>query len=86
MGLNVQKMARQIMNDEQLLEILFQTNWSDSEDDFENSDNENEQASIHVPENIGIPSNNVEGNIITVLLSIVFLYFKFSTIFLLLIN
>lgn len=68
-------MARQIMNDEQLLEILFQTNWSDSEDDFENSDNENEQVSIHVPENIGIPSNNVEGNIIIVLLSIVFFIF-----------
>ncbi|KAL4154012.1 hypothetical protein QTP88_001845 [Uroleucon formosanum] len=53
-------MARKIMNDEQLLEILFQTNWSDSEDDFENSDNENEETSIHVPENIAIPSNNVE--------------------------
>lgn len=66
MGLNVKKMARKIMNDEQLLEILFQTNWSDSEDDFENSDNENEEASIHVPENIAIPSNNVEGNNITV--------------------
>lgn len=57
-------MARKIMNDEQLLEILFQTNWSDSEDDFENSDNENEEASIHVPENIAIPSN--KGNNMTV--------------------
>jgi hypothetical protein len=56
-------MKRQhIIKDEQILEILFQTNWSDSEDDFELSDNENEQNSIQVPEHIGIPRNNVEGN------------------------
>lgn len=72
MGLNVKKMARKIMNDEQLLEVLFQTNWSDSEDDFENSDNENEESSIHVPENIAIPSNNVEGNNITVYYQLLF--------------
>jgi len=36
-GLNVKKMARQIMNDEQLLEILFQTNWLDSEDNYYNA-------------------------------------------------
>lgn len=58
-----------IIKDEQLLEILFQTNWSDSEDDFELSDKEVEQ-NYKVPEHIEIPINNVEGNM-TVILSIV---------------
>lgn len=61
-------MARQIINDEQLLEILFQTNWSDSKDDFENSDHENENESIHISENIGIPKNSDVQGTITILL------------------
>lgn len=59
-------MARQIINDEHLLEILFQTNWSDSKDDFENSDHKNE--SIHISENIGIPKNSDVQGTITILL------------------
>jgi len=50
------------------LEILYITNWSDSEDGLGNSDNEQEHDIFNLPKNVGIPTNdNDEGKLLTIL-------------------
>lgn len=53
-------MDKKKMSDDDLLKVLFEINWSDSEDDFIESEDENEQD-VHCSGNIGIPTNNIEG-------------------------
>ncbi|XP_050065754.1 piggyBac transposable element-derived protein 2-like, partial [Aphis gossypii] len=57
-------MNRNILNDEELLELLYNTNWSDSEDGLDVSDNEQDHHVINIHENVGIPTyDNDEGNL-----------------------
>jgi len=46
-------MNRNILNDEELLELLYNTNWSDSEDGLDVSDNEQDHHVINIHENVG---------------------------------
>ncbi|XP_022163631.1 piggyBac transposable element-derived protein 2-like isoform X2 [Myzus persicae] len=57
-------MNRNILNDEELLELLYNTNWSDSEDGLDVSDNEQDHHVLNIHENVGIPTyDNDEGNL-----------------------
>ncbi|KAE9522457.1 hypothetical protein AGLY_017118 [Aphis glycines] len=57
-------MNRNILNNEELLELLYNTNWSDSEDGLDVSDNEQDHHVINIHENVGIPTyDNDEGNL-----------------------
>lgn len=53
-------MNRNKISDDDILKILFQTNWSDSEDSCIESEDVNVKD-VHSSENITILTNNVEG-------------------------
>ncbi|XP_025407636.1 piggyBac transposable element-derived protein 2-like isoform X2 [Sipha flava] len=50
-------MNRNKLNDEELLQILFNTNWSDSEDGLDNSDHEQDLNNVQIPEHVDYPTN-----------------------------
>jgi hypothetical protein len=61
-------MNRNKLNDEELLQILFNTNWSDSEDGLDNSDHEQDLNNVQIPEHVDYPTNvNDEGKLIIIL-------------------
>lgn len=68
-------MNRNILNDEELLELLYNTNWSDSEDGLDVSDNEQDHHVINIHENVGIPTYDNDEGKITILITIHNLYF-----------
>lgn len=64
-------MNRNILNDEELLELLYNTNWSDSEDGLDVSDNEQDHHHvIYIHENVGIPTYDNDEGKITILMTI----------------
>lgn len=57
------------LNDEELLQILFNTNWSDSEDDLDNSDHEQDHNNVHIPEHVDYPINVNDESKLTIILT-----------------